>query len=54
MIADIDPRQTSGWKRSDMGRLVRISEETKMAGFNSEAFGEKLKVEIAEQTQKII
>ena len=54
IIADIDPGQSSEWRRAGTGRLVRISNIEKMAGSELESSGEKLKAEIAEQTRDIM
>ena len=54
IIADIDPGQSSEWRRAGTGRLVRISDNRKMAGSELKSSEEKLKAEIAEQTWDII
>ena len=54
IIADIDPGQSSEWRRAGTGRLVRILDNRKMAGSELESSGEKLKAEIAEQTRDIM
>ena len=51
---DIDSEQPSAWKRSEIGRLVRISEKAKMSGTEPDNSGERLKAEIAEQTRTIM
>ena len=49
--ADIDSEQFSAWKRTEIGRLVRIRE---MSGIEPDNSGERLKAEIAEQTRTIM
>ena len=53
-ISDIDPRQTSGWKRSNTGRLIRLSETTKIVGSDLETFKEQMKCELTDQTRTIM